>query len=194
MSGCRSARRWCRHIFGAVVQRFGEGLGVSVVRDTTFRDLVIARVVEPTSILDTGRVLRDLGQVPANERTMRRALARAQERGHRDEVATACFYHAMSHGDVSLVLYDVTTLTVAGVEGRADGGAAGGAAWCSRAPFCQGRCTLLLRVLLAPSSSGNGRPVGFGRRSWVYSVVLVWPFLGEDGVDVLVGPFTFPPG
>src|ERR1700746_453524 len=41
------------------------GLGFSVVEDETFRDLVIARIVEPTSILDTGRVLTDLGRVPA---------------------------------------------------------------------------------------------------------------------------------
>ncbi len=87
-----------------------DDLGFDVIGDKTFRDLVIARIVEPTSILDTGRVLIDLGQVPANERTMRRTLARAQQRGYRDQVATACFTHALTHGDVSLVLYDVTTL------------------------------------------------------------------------------------
>ena len=31
-----------------------------------FRDLVIARVVEPTSLLDTARVLTDLGRTPAS--------------------------------------------------------------------------------------------------------------------------------
>jgi len=31
------------------------GLGFSAVKDETFRDLVIARIAEPTSILDTGR-------------------------------------------------------------------------------------------------------------------------------------------
>lgn len=31
------------------------GLGFGVVKDETFRDLVIARIAEPTSILDTGR-------------------------------------------------------------------------------------------------------------------------------------------
>jgi hypothetical protein len=41
---------------------------------------VISRIVEPTSILDTGRVLTDLGQSPVNERTMRRTLGRAQQR------------------------------------------------------------------------------------------------------------------
>jgi hypothetical protein len=72
--------------------------------------LVIARVVEPTSILDTGRVLTDLGRVPASEKTMRRTLARCAARGYRDQVAAACFDHVLARGDVSLVLYDVTTL------------------------------------------------------------------------------------
>ena len=45
-----------------------------------------------------------------------------------------------------------------------------------------------VRCQLAVSTSG------FGRWLWVCFVALVWPFLGEDGVDVLVGPFTFPPG
>lgn len=78
--------------------------------DDTFRDLVIARIVEPTSILDTGRVLADLGRTPASEKTMRRTLARAQQRGYRDQIAAACFTHATTSGDVSLCLYDVTTL------------------------------------------------------------------------------------
>jgi Transposase DDE domain len=85
-------------------------LGFAVVGDDTFRDLVIARIVEPTSILDTGRVLTDLGQMPASEKTMRRTLGRAQKRGYRDQIAAACFEHAMGSGDVSLCLYDVTTL------------------------------------------------------------------------------------
>jgi hypothetical protein len=41
---------------------------------------------------------------------MRRTLARCADRGYRDQVATACFDHVLSRGDVSLVLYDVTTL------------------------------------------------------------------------------------
>ena len=87
-----------------------EELGFSAVGDETFRDLVISRVVEPTSILDTPRVLTDLGRRPVNERTMRRTLARAQQRGYRDVVATACFQRVVASGDVSLFLYDVTTL------------------------------------------------------------------------------------
>ena len=98
-----------RLLFELLVHVYDD-LGFGLIGDTTFRDLVIARVVEPTSILDTGRVLGDLGQVAANERTMRRTLARSQQRGYRDQVASACFTHAASRGDVSLCLYDVTTL------------------------------------------------------------------------------------
>jgi hypothetical protein len=85
-------------------------LGFGVIGDETFRDLVIARIVEPTSILDTGRVLTDLGQQPASERTMRRTLTRCVGRGYRDQIAAACFNHALTGGDISLCLYDVTTL------------------------------------------------------------------------------------
>jgi hypothetical protein len=87
-----------------------DDLGFGAVGDETFRDLVIARIVEPTSILDTNRVLDDLGQAAASEKTMRRTLTRCVDRGYRDKIATACFTHALTAGDVSLVLYDVTTL------------------------------------------------------------------------------------
>jgi hypothetical protein len=87
-----------------------DGLGFGVVGDAAFRDLVIARIVEPTSVLDTSRVLDDLGQPPASEKTMRRTLTRCVDRDYRDKIATACFTHALAAGDVSLVLYDVTTL------------------------------------------------------------------------------------
>ena len=79
-------------------------------QDAAFRDLGLARVVEPTSLLDSGRVLVDLGRTSASEKTMRRTLTRAHQRGYRDRLATACFAHASTSGDLSLVLYDVTTL------------------------------------------------------------------------------------
>jgi len=87
-----------------------DDLGFDVLGDAAFRDLVIARIVEPTSILDVGRVLADLGKVAASEKTMRRTLARCVDGDYRDQIATACFARALATGDVSLVLYDVTTL------------------------------------------------------------------------------------
>lgn len=79
-----------------------DDLGFATVGDETFRDLVICRIVEPTSILDTGRVLTDLGRRPATERTMRRSLGRAQQRGYRDVVATACFNRLFAVEGVAL--------------------------------------------------------------------------------------------
>ena len=105
------------------------GLGFDAVGDEVFRDLVLARIVEPTSLLDAARVLTDLGRTPVSYATMRRTLARAvatdtqpagpadrvQASGpgvgsYRDQIAASCFTHALTSGDVSLVLYDVTTL------------------------------------------------------------------------------------
>ncbi|MGB3685717.1 MAG: IS1634 family transposase, partial [Ornithinimicrobium sp.] len=85
-------------------------LGFDVVADESFRDLVIARVVEPTSLLDVDRVLAEMGRRAVSLSTRKRTLRRAHEGKYRDQIATACFSRAVSTGDVSLVLYDVTTL------------------------------------------------------------------------------------
>jgi hypothetical protein len=85
-------------------------LGFDVIGDDVFRDLVIARVVEPTSLLDVDRVLAEMGRVSASLSTRKRTLRRAHAGTYRDQIAKACFHHALTHGDVSLVLYDVTTL------------------------------------------------------------------------------------
>jgi hypothetical protein len=85
-------------------------LGFDVVCDEVFRDLVIARVVEPTSLLDVDRILAEMGRVSASLSTRKRTLHRAHTGTYRDQIATACFNHALTTGDVSLCLYDVTTL------------------------------------------------------------------------------------
>lgn len=85
-------------------------LGFDVLDDEVFRDLVIARVVEPTSLLDVDRVLADLGRTAASLSTRKRTLGRCQDGAYRDQVARLCFEQARASGDVSLCLYDVTTL------------------------------------------------------------------------------------
>lgn len=85
-------------------------LGFDAIGDEAFAQLVLARLVEPTSKSDSLRVLDELGVPHAALRTMFRSLQRAQERDYRSTIASACFTHAASHGDVSLCLYDVTTL------------------------------------------------------------------------------------
>lgn len=98
-----------RILFGALSHVYAD-LGFEELGDDVFRNLVIARVVEPTSLLDSGRVLRELGRAPASYATMKRTLARATAGEYRDRIATWCFEHASTGGDISLVLYDVTTL------------------------------------------------------------------------------------
>ncbi|MCI2266029.1 hypothetical protein L2W11_10990 [Sediminivirga luteola] len=53
-------------------------LGFDAVGDEHFRDLVIARIVEPTSLLDVDRVLADLGRKAASHTTRKRTLRRAR--------------------------------------------------------------------------------------------------------------------
>ena len=85
-------------------------LGFDALGDEAFAQLVLARVVEPTSKADSLRVLDELGVAHASLRTMFRSLGRAAAGGYRDQLADACFAHAATSGDISLVLYDVTTL------------------------------------------------------------------------------------
>jgi hypothetical protein len=85
-------------------------LGFDALADEVFRDLVIARVVEPTSLSDADRVLAELGRRSVSLSTRKRTLRRCAQRQYRDRLAELCFTHAATHGDISLVLYDVTTL------------------------------------------------------------------------------------
>ena len=101
-------------------------LGFDVVDDDAFAQLVLARIVEPTSKADSLRVLDDLGIAHASLRTMFRSLHRAQERDYRATIAKACFAHALSVGDVSLCLYDVTTLYFEAEKEDADVGGKSG--------------------------------------------------------------------
>src|SRR6516162_1442808 len=85
-------------------------LGFDALGDEVFRDLVIARVVEPTSLLDADRVLAEMGRVSASLSTRKRTLRRCFDGNYRDRLAELCFTHVLACGDISLVLYDVTTL------------------------------------------------------------------------------------
>lgn len=92
------------------IRRVWVRLGLDVVGDEAFFQLVLARLVEPGSVADAPRVLEGLG-VPARHRnSLMAALKRCQDRDYRSQVSAACFAHAAVYGDLSLVLYDVTTL------------------------------------------------------------------------------------
>ncbi|WP_246956702.1 IS1634 family transposase, partial [Brachybacterium sp. Marseille-Q7125] len=87
-----------------------EQLGFDVIDDEAFFQLVAARLIEPTSMSDAGRVLEEIGIPAVHRNTFHAALKRCTTREYRDQIATACFEYALNRGDVSLVLYDVTTL------------------------------------------------------------------------------------
>jgi len=86
------------------------GLGEAVGGDRAFEQMVLARLIEPTSKAQVPRVLGDLGLEPASVRTLFRSLGRCIERDYREAISAAALKHAMAAGDVSLCLYDVTTL------------------------------------------------------------------------------------
>lgn len=87
-------------------------LGFDAIDDEAFFQLVLARLVEPTSKVDSLRVLAELGVEPVHLSTVKRCLKRCAVKDYRDRIAEACFTHVWSEhgGDVSLLMYDVTTL------------------------------------------------------------------------------------
>jgi hypothetical protein len=84
-------------------------LGFDCVDDQVFRQIVLARIVEPTSKLDALRVLDDLGINPPGKTSLYRALRRCQDQDYRSMLEQACFVQAATKG-LGLLLYDVTTL------------------------------------------------------------------------------------
>ena len=95
-----------------VVRSCWQRLGFDRVQDEAFFQLVLARLVEPTSKLDSLRVIEELGIQPVHLSTVKRALRRCATRDYREQLAAASFEHVWNErgGDVSLLLYDVTTL------------------------------------------------------------------------------------
>lgn len=84
-------------------------IGFSQIEDATFESLCLSRIVEPTSKIDSLRVLADLGVEAPYKNKLYRSLGKAAEHGYREAISQLCFDHI--HGEtLSLVLYDVTSL------------------------------------------------------------------------------------
>jgi len=84
-------------------------LGFTTLEDEIFELLCIARIVEPTSKLDSLRVLADLGVGHIDKNKLYRCLSKASNRNYRQQISQVCFDHVQKQG-LSLLLYDVTTL------------------------------------------------------------------------------------
>jgi hypothetical protein len=84
-------------------------MGFSKLNDEAFEALCLARIVEPTSKLDSLRVLEDLGVGPIDQNKLYRSLAKAADQDYRKTISQTCIEHASGDG-LTLILYDVTTL------------------------------------------------------------------------------------
>jgi hypothetical protein len=84
-------------------------LGFDQLRDDILAYLCLARIVEPTSKLDSLRVLVELGVTGLGKNQLYRCLGRVMSKDYRSTITKQCFAHASAQG-ISLILYDVTTL------------------------------------------------------------------------------------
>lgn len=84
-------------------------LGFSRLEDGDFANLCIARIVEPTSKLDSRRVLADLGVINISKDRLYRCLERIIKNNYRKTISDLCFQNTESQ-NLHLILYDVTTL------------------------------------------------------------------------------------
>jgi hypothetical protein len=92
------------------------GLDEAAGGDAVFRQLVLARIIEPASKLDSLRVLEEAGVAPPSYATVKRRLPAYAEESWRQRLSAACAAHTRL-GPASLVLYDVSTLYFATDKG-----------------------------------------------------------------------------
>jgi len=105
------------HLWDALSSAYDAlGFDSAVGGDEVFRQLVLARIIEPTSKLDSLRVLTEAGIEPVSYRTLKRRLSVYSTEGWREGLARICAAHTHL-GPATLVLYDVTTLYFEAHEG-----------------------------------------------------------------------------
>ena len=98
------------HLWGALCSAYRIlGFESATKGDNVFRDLVLARIIEPGSKVDAERVLTEVGVSPASYATVKRRLRGYAQPKWRQSLAAACAAHA-GLGPASLVLFDVSTL------------------------------------------------------------------------------------
>jgi hypothetical protein len=85
------------------------GFGQASSGDEVFRDLVLARIIEPVSKADSLRMLAEAGLAGPSYATLKRRLPAYAKEAWRRKLSAACAAHA-GLGPASLVLYDVSTL------------------------------------------------------------------------------------
>jgi hypothetical protein len=104
----KTKRSFSALLWNTLQEQYSE-LGFDQLNDEVFEALCLARIVEPTSKLDSLRVLDDLGVDPLDRNQLYRSLVKASKQDYRKAISQACFQHVGKAG-LTLVLYDVTTL------------------------------------------------------------------------------------
>ena len=98
------------HLLDALSRAYDAlGFGQATGHDEVFRQLVMARIIEPTSKQDSLRVLQEAGAPAPSYPTLNRRLPAWAQESWRQGLSEACAAHARL-GPASLVLYDVSTL------------------------------------------------------------------------------------
>jgi hypothetical protein len=101
-------KSYSKLLFEVLSQEY-QKLGFTKLNDPEFANLCLARIVEPTSKLDSLRVLADLGIYGSSKTQLFRCLQRSVDQDYRRTISNLCFGQTTG-SNLSLVLYDVTTL------------------------------------------------------------------------------------
>lgn len=97
-------------LWGALCAAYARvGFDQATGGEEVFRQLVLARIIEPTSKADSLRVIDETGVTPVSYPTLNRRLPVFAKPEFRQGLSAACAAHAKL-GPASLVLYDVSTL------------------------------------------------------------------------------------
>ena len=108
-AGMRLISTGSRDLYNALACVYDD-LGYNELMDPVFWDLVISWVVEQRSLRKAHRAIEALGMPTVSESTVRRTMKRVVAENYRDRIADLNFEHVMARGDVSLCLYDVTSV------------------------------------------------------------------------------------
>lgn len=84
-------------------------IGFDQLNDEVFEALCLSRIIEPTSKLDSIRVMADMGIELIDRNKLYRCLEGVTESNYREIISQACFEH-VGGNELALLLYDVTTL------------------------------------------------------------------------------------
>ena len=99
-----------QHLWSALAEVYELlGFDEAAEGDEVFRQLVLARIIEPTSKADSLRVIDEAGIAPVSCPTLNRRLPVFAKPVFRQALSAACAAHARL-GPASLALFDVSTL------------------------------------------------------------------------------------